>query len=440
MVQVSSSIPGTMVNLPDDMLGLSSAAFKQLIENLVPGKGIYDLQWKGHRHELSIYTIPISALRYNLRNVRVKPWLGQYITENDLAEDYWVTVDEEAKSTQRIINGFLTKNPDRKDALKFFKKGESQSINEPLICTPSGKVINGNQRLCVYRELYTLDKGKYSHLEHAYVAILADEGSFSDERKLESAFQLEGLEGVFFDWVQQGLQDLDDTKAGETPEQIAQRTSRTAAEVKESVRKITLSREFLEFCKRPECWQDLRVEFNVTQAIKTLDNQLNGKHIKSEEDRKKLKFLSFRLMRDSDDATKGKGTSVHILITKLAPELDAIDDPWSSDDTSGEGGEDVDPILQPVQPRKKRKKKRKRKVEVTINDSGDLADAVIIADRRSKEEKVAKNQDNYAKRQLKVMNSSLDNILSNWERQSTKGIKTAVKNAINKLEKIRDKL
>ena len=145
-------------------------------------------------------------------------------------------------------------------------------------------------------------------------------------------------------------------------------------------------------------------------------------------------------MRDSDDATKGKGTSVHILITKLAPELDAIDDPWSSDDTSGEGGEDVDPILQPVQPRKKRKKKRKRKVEVTINDSGDLADAVIIADRRSKEEKVAKNQDNYAKRQLKVMNSSLDNILSNWERQSTKGIKTAVKNAINKLEKIRDKL
>ena len=439
MVQVFSSVPNTMVNLPDGMLGLSSTAFKQLIDNLDPGKGIKDLMWKGHRHELSIYTIPISALRYNFRNVRVKPWLGQYITVNDLAEDYWETVDEEAKSTQRIINGFLTKNPDRKDALKFFKRGEKQSINEPLICTPSGKVINGNQRLCVYRELYTLDKGKYSHLEHAYVAILADEGSFSDERKLESAFQLEGLEGVFFDWVQQGLQDLEDTEAGETPEQIAQRTSRTAADVKESVRKITLSREFLEFCERPECWQDLRVEFNVTQAIKTLDNELNGRHIKGEEDRKKLKILSFRLMRDSEEATKGKGTSVHLLITKLARELDAIDDPWSSDDTSGDGGEDVDPILQPVQPGK-RKKKRKKKIEVKIKDSSDLADAVIIADTRSKEEKVAQNQDNYAKRQLKVMNSSLDNILSNWEKQSTKGIKTAVKNAIKKLERIRDKL
>ena len=430
-----------MVNLPDGMLGLSSTAFKQLIENLNPGKGIYDLQWKGHRHELSIYTIPISALRYNFRNVRVKPWRGQHVHENDLAEDYWETVDEEAKSTQRIINDFLAKNPDRKDALKFFKRGEKQSINEPLICTPSGKVINGNQRLCVYRELYTLDKGKFSHLEHAYVAILVDEGTFSDERKLESAFQLEGLEGVMFDWVQQGLQDLDDTEAGETPEQIAQRTSRTAADVKESVRKITLSREFLEFCERPECWQDLRVEFNVTQAIKTLDNELNGRHIKSEGDRKKLKILSFRLMRDSEEATKGKSTSVHLLIIKLACELDAIDDPWSSDGTSGDEGEGVDPILQPVKPKRRKKgRKKKDRVEVTIKDSSDLADAVIIADARSKDEKVARNQDNYAKRQLKGMNSSLDNILSNWERQNTKGIKTAVKNAIKKLERIRDKL
>ena len=79
-------------------------------------------------------------------------------------------------------------------------------------------------------------------------------------------------------------------------------------------------------------------------------------------------------------------------------------------------------------------------VEVTIKDSSDLADAVIIADARSKDEKVARNQDNYAKRQLKGMNSSLDNILSNWEKQNTTGIKTVVKNAIKKLEKIRDKL
>jgi hypothetical protein len=424
-----------MVNLPDDMLGLSSAAFKQLIENLNPGKGIKDLMWKGHRHELSIYTIPISAIRYNLRNVRVKPWLGQHVHENDLAEDYWETADEEAKSTQRIINDFLVKNPDRKDAMKFFKRGEAQSINEPLICTPGGKVLNGNQRLCVYRELYTLDKGKYAHLEHAYVAILPNEGSFSDERKFESSCQLEGLEAIFFDWVQQGLQDEEDSESGETAEQIAQRTSRTAADVKESVRKITLSRDFLEFCERPECWQDLRVEYNVTQAIKTLDNELNGKYIKGEEDRKKLKLLSFRMMRDSEEATKGKGTSVHLLITKLARELDAIPDPWSSDDTSGEEGEDVDPILQPVKP-----KKAKKKVEVEIKNSSDLADAVIIADERTKGENKARNQNNYAKRQLKGMNSSLDNILSNWKKQNTKGIKTAVKNAINKLEKIRDKL
>ena len=45
-------------NIPEDMLGLSSSAFKQLVAKLDPGKGLYDLMWKGHRTELEIYTIP----------------------------------------------------------------------------------------------------------------------------------------------------------------------------------------------------------------------------------------------------------------------------------------------------------------------------------------------------------------------------------------------
>ena len=97
-------------NIPDNMLGLSSTAFKHLVANLNPGKGLYDLMWKGHRTELEIYTIPISALRYNLRNVRVKPWLGQYVSENKLADDYWDSVDDESRSIQKVIHSFLVKN------------------------------------------------------------------------------------------------------------------------------------------------------------------------------------------------------------------------------------------------------------------------------------------------------------------------------------------
>ncbi|SVE34409.1 uncharacterized protein METZ01_LOCUS487263, partial [marine metagenome] len=139
---------------------------------------------------------------------------------------------------------------------------------------------------------------------------------------------------------------------------------------------------------------------------------------------------------------KGKGTSVHLVIGKLAAELDAI--PWDGDDSPEESGDsseegDIDPILQPVKSGKK-KVEPKKKVDVKIENSSDLVDAVLIAAERTEEDRQAKNQDNYAKRQIKGMNSSLEKIIKNWEMQNTKGIKTSVKNAIKKLERILDKL
>lgn len=433
-----------MVNLPDDMLGKSSAAFKQIIENLEPGRGLHELKWKGLRTELAIRTIPISALRYNLRNVRVKPWLGQYVSEEKLAQDYWDSVDEESISIQKIVHGFLVKNPDRKNVLKYFKRGEIQKLSEPLICTPGGKVINGNQRLSVYRELYTADKGKYSHLEHAYVAILPNEGSFSDERKLESSFQLEGLQGVYFDWIQQGLQDFDDRNDGETYEEIAQRTNRVAALVKRSVRLIKLAGEFLSFCDRKDHWQHLRTEMKVDQAIDTLDAHLNGKYVKTDQQRKKLKKFSFSVMRDPD-ATKGKGTSVHLVISKTAEYLDTMQDiPRETVDSSEESGdsaegEDIDPLLEDIQSGGEGTEPEEM-TDIENANAGDIVDSVLIKDELAKEERRAKNQDYYAERQIKALNSSLDKIIANWDLQNTKGLKPLVRNAIEKLERILDKL
>ena len=42
-----------------------------------------------------------------------------------------------------------------KTALNYFKNPKNEPIiQEPLIATPDGRVLNGNQRLCVFRELY----------------------------------------------------------------------------------------------------------------------------------------------------------------------------------------------------------------------------------------------------------------------------------------------
>ena len=333
-----------MATIPDSMLGQSSAAFKATISNLEPVNK-YTVRWKGALVDIPVYWVSISAPRNNLWNVRVKPWLGQHIHEQELPKDFWENVDVEAHSTLRLINQFLTNNPDRKDALAYFARGEPQKMNEPLVCTPSGKVLNGNQRLCVYRELYVTDQGKYDHLSHAYLAILPTEGTKADERKVESEYQLEGLRTGYFDWVQQGLQDIEDAMY-ESPESIADRTNRTSSEVKESIRKISIADEFLEFVGRPECWQDLRTEYKVLQAIKALDANLNGgnKNIKSEQDRKKLKRLSFQVMSEPE-STSGKGTTAHKLVGMFAKELHNLEVPSDTEAPRGNAQPvDIDPL------------------------------------------------------------------------------------------------
>jgi hypothetical protein len=426
-----------MVRIPDDMLGQGSSAFKTTIANLEP-ENTYQRKWKGVLVDLDVYRVSISAPRNNLWNVRVKPWLGQYIHEEELPKDYWDDIDEEAHTTMRLVNDFLTKNPDRKDALAYFKRGELQLINEPLVCTPSGKVLNGNQRLCVYRELFVTDQGKYEHLGHAYVAILPTEGSRADERKLESEFQQEGLQDVYFDWVQQGLQDIEDAMS-ESPESIADRTNRTAADVKESIRKITLADEFLEYIERPECWQDLRTEYKVTQAISTLDSNIHGKNknIKTTTDIEKLKMLSFKVMSEPDSLT-GKGTSAHLAIGMFANTLHELSLPSEVPTRQIEDQtEEVDPLLQPIVPEQPIEVKEG---EYEIKTTEDLVEVAIIKTQEAKARKESKNKQNYAVRQLKMLNTSLDNILSQWEVQKKTGMKALVNKAIRKLNDIKEKL
>ena len=140
--------------IDDSYLGKGPAAFKQMLRGLgATPKSVYDVEWKGNWIQLPVYQISIKDLRYNVYNTRVKPHLFQHIAANSLSDDYFGDIDHASKSTQRMINQFLSKNPDRKAAFAFFKKGNRQEIQQPLVSTPDGKVLNGNQRLCVYREL-----------------------------------------------------------------------------------------------------------------------------------------------------------------------------------------------------------------------------------------------------------------------------------------------
>ena len=428
-----------MVVIDDGYLGVGPTAFVNRLANLsAQHEGWYNVTWKGRNKKLPIYLISIKHLRYNLFNTRVKPHLEQYISENDLPQNHFDEIDKDCTSTQRLIHTFLSKNPDRKEALKYFRDGNEQVVQEPLISTPDGRLINGNQRLCCYRELYSKDPGKYAHLQTAYVAFLPDNGTYEEERDLEATFQDTKLLGSMFDWIQQGLwliEKLEDLTAA----QIGKIIGKNENDVKSHIHRIQLAEEFLESIGKPRHWVELRDEMNLTQAFKTLQSELTKLKTKAERD--KLKKIAFKWMEDPETATKGKGTSVHLMIGKAAKRRGKVKLKVKPKQKTT-GTDDLDPLLTPLGDSSESSDSADDTDSIDIDsmDADELTDLILDIDKTELDRQKAKNEKAYGEKQLKAAVTSLDNIISNWDNIDKNGLKTLVNKALARLEEIKGKL
>ena len=419
-----------------DCMGLGPAAFKQMLTAMEQAPvSKYGVVWKGKEIELPVASIDICHLRYNLFNTRIIPHHKQYIAKGALNPDYFTTVDKDSADIQKLIHGFLRKNPDRKEALRYFKAMNKPLIQEPLVSTIDGRILNGNQRLNVFRQLaIETDSKKFKHLKTAYVAILPDQGSSEDERDLEATFQDDKLNPAMFDWIQQGLWIMKERKTRSSSE-IGKIIGKKQEEVNLHYNRITLAKEYLEYVGKDDYWVWLRDEMQLTQAFKTLAEKINSKKTKSE--REKLKSISFGLMKDPEKAVKGKKKSIHLLIISASDHLEKFDVSDSKVKKTEKKKEGVSDLLKPIS--EKEEKTSEVKIDVE-DDSGSLADEIINVQITEDGKRNAKNSKNYAKRQVKAAVTSFENILLNLDRAETKGLKNLVNKAIHRLEKIRERL
>lgn len=423
-----------MTDLDDADFGLSPSDFKQMRHNL-EGDPVskYDIKWKGQNTTLDVYRISIKHLRYNLFNTRIKPHLIEYVAKNSLPEDHFHVIDKDALSTQRMVNTFLRKNPDRKDALKFFKNPENlPEIQEPLVSTVDGRVLNGNQRLCCFRELYAQDIKKYDHLQTAFVAFLPDNGTAEDERNLEATFQETKLAAVPFDWIQSGLWAIEERKKGTTAARIGKTLGLTEKQVNLDIQIIKFASEFLEYSGQNNFWHSLR-EMNLKQAFKTLAEQYNK--LKTKSDRVKLKALCFKIMLEPREAGSAGEKSVHLLIGDFAKNLDAFEIEGKTEEKVTQKHDFLSG------PKKKTTKKKKAEVvDLSSIDSATLAKKAADTETIRKAKHQASLDENFAVRQMKVCKTTLENIIEKWDRQKTDGLEKLVDEALEHLSIIKQKL
>jgi len=434
-----------MAQIDDSFLGIGPTAFIAKFQTLnTEQKSTYEIKWKGTYHSLPVYKISIKDLRYNLFNTRVKPHLKQYISENNLASDYFQNIDKDKTSTQALVHHFLMQNPDRKEALKFFREGNLPVAQEPLVSTIDGRLINGNQRLCCFRELYRKDPGKYDYLLYAYVAFLPDNGNYEDERVLEASFQDTKLSPNMFDWIQQGLWIIEQIKDGDkTSQEIAKTIGKGDKEIKSHINRIYLAQDFLEYIGKPDYWVALRDDMKLDQAFKTLQQELS-KH-KDKEDKEILKKMAFKIMEDPDAATKGKKTSVHLMIGSMSKHLSETKVVIKKSKPIPKlPKDDDDDIFAPVPPKTAPPKDDNENDDDLIDleeiEPGSLVDTILDVVQVAEDKKKWENENAYGLKQLKRAVTSLDNILKNWDNIDKQGLKTQVNKALKRLEQIKKKL
>jgi len=412
------------MSLSDDYYGISSPEFEDKYKD-AESKSSFTVPWKGRNADLSVILVDVKDLRYNHNNGRLKPNLSQYLAENgdknDISE---LEIDVAATDWQKELHGFLCSNKERKEAYDFFSKGKKQPTQYPLVSTSDGQVINGNQRLSVFRELHSSDPGKYTHLSHAYVAILDESGNHDEEEKLENFFQAEELDTADFDWIQNGLRDREKISGGMDHKTVGLLLGkRSEAEIVKLQYRILFASQFLISIGKKNCWSWLRDQ-KLDQATETGSKIFIS--LKNISERVAFCNAVFPIMENPNSVKGHDGKSVHDImnVTKDLIRKGMVELPAGSKKKKGKSR--VSGIRRKPQP---------KHLPGAITLSKDAEKAVTQLLEQKKTVSSAENALRDRNHTLKTLDDATLNLnrsLDNWDVQEKVGVKTK----INRLEKL----
>ncbi len=238
----------------------------------------FRLFYRGSYRMLPIVDVPIELLIYRVENIRTKnlqkEWLARhkdlpsnlFSKENDTSS---IEVQENQHDVLRLV-------VDKENLFKTFEKDNKNEQTDPLICTNDGVVVNGNRRLCTWRELYYRDKIRYSHFQTVSVAVLPD----NDEQgiyDLEIRLQVTPDMKADYTWHAIAADCQEKIEAGMDITDIAKKQGKKPQEIKACIECYEYAEKHLESIGHPNEWSKVdKQEFAFKQIVnerKKIDNQ-----------------------------------------------------------------------------------------------------------------------------------------------------------------------
>lgn len=164
---------------------------KDLIEKLsrTTGRPVHTVFFQQRRLDLAIHPVSIEFPKYRLDNGRTRSAQAAYLAQHPEMPADLFERDAESETAQKaqhqILKEMLGKN--EKDLLSFFNQREQM---QPFILTDLGYVLNGNRRLCAFRELIAQNKAEYESRFGTIDVVFLPPADDRDLDRLEALYQL----------------------------------------------------------------------------------------------------------------------------------------------------------------------------------------------------------------------------------------------------------
>jgi hypothetical protein len=206
--------------------------------------GYQPVELEGKRFDLPVYRLPISLLRFSIRNGR---FAAEYRdVKSEIGRDLDPSVKEDECQIRKLL---LEQDPNATFILKEDLKRVGQK--NPGIVTYDGFVINGNRRMAILQQL-SEESGetRWGYLE---VSKLPKETSEKDLWRIEAGLQFSRQERLDYGPINELLKFKEGVDAGLTTKQIAVSLygGFTPKDIDRKLEILKLIERYLEFVGKP---------------------------------------------------------------------------------------------------------------------------------------------------------------------------------------------
>lgn len=227
------------------------------------------IEYQGRIQDLKVIRVNIGLPIYRIENFRTATLQKEYLAKHsDTIDNNFFKVDPESIDVQIVQHELLKGLIKESGLLDSFEKGLQKGQTLPLIVTDEGIVVNGNRRLCCWRELYNRpSQTKYSSFETVEVAVLPDHDPNS-VIDLEMNLQVKKDLKADYSWHARAVSFKSELARGHQASEIEKKYELENGSVQKAIDCYQLAEKYLESIGKKDCWSEVdKDEFAFEQML-----------------------------------------------------------------------------------------------------------------------------------------------------------------------------